>query len=97
MTTARSALVAGGAASMSSMAATNALLALGAMRPRCELPRVKARRPHGNRGLAGCDRQDAAADAALSGKAHPVSKFAGAVIVAATALMRRARSGWTTA
>ena len=44
---------------------------------------VEARRPHGNRGFAGCDGQDAAADAALSGKADPVGKFPGAVIVAA--------------
>jgi hypothetical protein len=45
--------------------------------------RVEARRPHGNRGLAGCYGQDAAANAALSGKPDPVGKFPGAVIVAA--------------
>src|ERR1700722_16608534 len=45
--------------------------------------RIEARRPYCNRGLAGCDSQVAAADAALSGKADPVGKFPGAVIVAA--------------
>jgi hypothetical protein len=44
---------------------------------------VEARRPYGDGGFAGCDGEDAAADAALAGQADAIGEFALPVIMPA--------------